>query len=133
MLMNLIDWTGEYNIPRDDIRGDLFYRHMDDAANRLDKERPELYALYARVTYCEPMGILEPTSVMITAGLTLGQVETEIRLTTSESARTWPEEVVDYRDIPFWGEKNLGLIPGESLLQCLARAHTPEFFGISFR
>lgn len=132
--MQIIDWTGLYSIPRADIRGDLFFRHIDNEDDGPHFDHVDLYALYARVAYCYPMRILHPTSIMMTAGLTLGQVEVEIKFTTRAAGRRWPRETVDYSDLEFYGQKVLGLSPGDFIGTGGLRVPAPtEFFGISFR
>ncbi len=134
-MMRIISWTGEYTVQRSDIRGDLHYRYLYDGEERLKADRPELFALFANVKRY-PGKFDKVTSVIMSAGLTISEVELEIKLTSLKYASSYPSETVDYRQVKFWGEKHIGLVPGETIYDALSRMHNTEAgveFGITFR
>ena len=133
-MLQLISWTGEYLVPRSHIRGLLYYRHLYDEGERLRADRPELYALFANVK-SYPGKFDKVTSVIMTAGLTLSEANLEIKLTSPKYSNSYPSEIIDYREIKFWGEKHIGLVPGETIYDALGRHKqgTALSFGIVFR
>jgi len=130
--MVLIDWTGEYHVHREHINGLLYYRFLEDMETRLDSNRPELYALFARVKYY-PGKFDVVTSVMMSAGLTLDQAETEIKITSPERAERFAKEVIDYRKVNFWGQDHLNMKPEDTVYDAVEQLPEAKAFGVVFR
>ena len=131
--MRFVDWTGEYHFDRAEVRGLFFYRFLEDEKTRLELDRPELYALFADVCYY-PEKFDAVTSVLMIAGLTLTEAELEIKITSPRRAAKHPLETIDYRKVNFWGQKHLGMKPGDTVYcDPVKQPQDERVFGLAFR